>query len=213
MRGSRLVILAALAAAAVAVGLVLTIGDDDSSSAAAAAEPLPGLPSIAFVSPRNGAAQRDLAVVVKVAIENFELAPRQFGGEPRLGQGNIRFSLHRVPDCVDPVKLQRAIESPIGNERLQGASYDFPHYAGPNGILGARLGASGSYSPATRPEIFYDNLKPGFYRLVATLAANDGSPTPYHTVTSFQILEKPHHEIANCTGGKVSSAKAATSFE
>jgi hypothetical protein len=213
MRGSRLAILAALAAAAVAVALVLTIGDDDDSSVAAAAEPLPGLPSIAFVSPRNGAAQRDLAVVVKVAIENFELAPGQFGGEPRLGQGNIRFSLHRVPDCVDPVKLQRAIESPIGNERLQGASYDFPRYAGPNGILGARLGASGSYSPATRPEIFYDNLKPGFYRLVATLAANDGSPTPYHAVTNFQILEKPHHEIAHCTGGKVSSAKAATSFE
>lgn len=213
MRGSRIAILAALAAAAVVVALVLTIEDEGGSSASASAEPPAGVPRIEFISPRNGAAQRDLAVVVKVAIENFRLAPAHFGGEPLLGEGSIRFSLHRVPDCVDPVKLQRAIESPIGNERLQGASYDYPRWAGPNGILGARIGASGSYSPATRPEIFYDNLKPGFYRLVATLASNDGQPTPYHDVTSFQILERPHHEIANCTGGKVSSAKAATSFE
>jgi hypothetical protein len=76
-------------------------------------------------------------------------------------------------------------------------------------VLGERIGSSGSYSPATRPEIFYTNLRPGFYRLVVTLAGNDGSTTPYHDVTNFQILEKPNHEIANCTGGKVSSAKAA----
>jgi hypothetical protein len=212
MRGTRLAILAALAAAALAIALVLSIGDDgDSTSASASAAP--GLPHIAFVSPRNGARQRGRAVVVKVEIENFRLAPRHFGGEPLLGEGWIRFSLHRVPDCVDPVKLQRAIESPIGNERLNGASFDSPLYAGPNGVLGARIGSSGSYSPATRPEIFYNELRPGFYRLVATLAANDGSPTPYHDVTSFQILERPDHPLPGCSGGKVSSAKAATSFE
>lgn len=211
MRGSRFAILAALAAAVIAIALVLAIDDGDDSSAAAA--PVPGQPHIAFVSPRNGAAQRGHAVVVKVEIENFRLAPRHFGGEPQLGEGYIRFSLHRVPDCVDPVKLQRAIESPIGNERLQGKSFDYPHFAGPNGILGARIGASGSYSPATRPEIFYTEMRPGFYRLVATLAANDGSPTPYHSVTNFQILERPDHPLPGCSGGKVSSAKAATSFE
>ena len=59
------------------------------------------------------------------------------------------------------------------------------------------------------PEIFYSGLRPGFYRLVATLAANDGTTTPYHDVTSFQILERPGHEIADCVGGKVSSAEAA----
>jgi hypothetical protein len=213
MRGSRLTILAALAAAALAIVLVLTIGSDNDSSATPAEEPIPGQPSIKFVSPRNGAAQRGLAVVVKVDIENFKLSPRHFGGEPLLGEGNLRFSLHRVPDCVDPVKLQRAIDSPIGNERLEGASFDYPQYAGPNGVLGARIGASGSYTPATRPEIFYDNLRPGFYRLIATLAANDGQPTPYHAVTTFQILEKPNHPLPGCSGGKVSSAKAATSFE
>ena len=51
--------------------------------------------------------------------------------------------------------------------------------------------STGSYSPATRPEIFYTNLRPGFYRLVATLAANDGATTPFHDVTSFQILRGP----------------------
>jgi hypothetical protein len=213
MRGTGQAIVAALAAAVVAVVLVLATGGGSDSAASPAGEPVPGLPRIEFISPRNGAAQRDLAVVVKVQVENFQLAPRRFGGEPLLGQGNIRFSLHRVPDCVDPAKLKRAIESPFGNERLQGASFDYPFFAGPNGKLGARVGASGSYSPATRPEIFYDHLRPGFYRLVATLAANDGTPTPYHDVTSFQILERPNHEVANCTGGKVSSAKAATSFE
>lgn len=211
MRGSTIAIFAALVAVAVAVVLVLEI--EDGASSAAAREAVPGQPRIAFVAPRNGAEQRGLAVVAKVDIENFRLAPRHFGGEPLLGEGNIRFALHRVPDCVDPVKLQRAIESPLGNERLQGTSFDYPKYAGPNGILGARIGASGSYSPATRPEIFYDNLRPGFYRLVATLADNFGSPSSFHDVTSFRILEKPNHEIANCTGGKVSSAKAATGSE
>jgi hypothetical protein len=212
MRGTRLAILAALAAAALAIALVLSIGGDGDSTSASAS-PVPGQPRIAFVSPRNGARQRGRAVVVTVETENFRLAPRHFGGEPLLGEGWIRFSLHRVPDCVDPVKLQRAIESPIGNERLNGASFDSPLYAGPNGVLGARIGASGSYSPATRPEIFYYGLRPGFYRLVATLAANDGSPTPYHDATNFQILERPDHPLPGCSGGKVSSAKAATSFE
>jgi hypothetical protein len=213
MRSTRVAILAALGAAAVAVVLVLAIGGKDGGAATAGAEPTAGQPRIEFISPRNGAAQRGLAVVAKVRAEDFQLAPRHFGGEPLLGEGFIRFSLHRVPDCVDPVKLQRAIESPIGNERLQGASFDYPQYAGPNGVLGARIGSSGSFSPATRPEIFYSNLRPGFYRLIATLAANDGSPTPYHDVTTFQILEKPNHPLPHCSGGKVSSAKAATSFE
>jgi hypothetical protein len=209
MRGRRAVTLAVLGAAAVALVLALALSGGGSSAAPAPPE-VPGAPTISFIAPRNGAVQRGLAVVVKVDVENFQLAPRHFGGEPLLGEGHIRFSLHRVPDCVDPAKLQKAIESPIGNERLFGASFDTPEYAGPNGVLGARIGTTGSYSPATRPEIFYTNLRPGFYRIVATLAANDGSTTPYHAVTNFQILEKPNHEIAACTGGKVSSAKAAS---
>jgi len=169
---------------------------------------IPGLPSVEIVSPRNGARQATRAVVVKVKLHNFRLAPRRFGREPLLGEGNLRFSLNRVPDCVDPVKLERAENSPIGKGRLVGASFDFPRYAGPNGVLAERIGSTGSYSPATRPEIYYHELPAGFYRLVITLALNDGSPTPFHNVTNFQILPRPGHG-PKCSGGKVSSAKAA----
>jgi hypothetical protein len=204
-------IMLVLAVAAAATVAILAFDSLEEDSPAAPPEPeLEGRPAVEIVSPRNGAVQRGLAVVVKAKVSNFRLAPEHFGGEPMLGEGSIRFSLNRVPDCVDPVKLQRAIDSPFGKGRLLGASFDYPKWAGPNGVLGARIGSSGSYSPATRPEIFYNRLRPGFYRLVVTLAGNDGSTTPYHDVTSFRILEKPNQEIAACTGGKISSAEAAT---
>lgn len=161
-----------------------------------------------MISPRNGARQSSHAVVVKVKVHNFQLAPRHFGGEPQLGEGNIRFGLNRVPDCVDPGKLQRAINSPFGNGRLEGKSFDYPEYAGPNGVLAEQIHSAGSYSPATRPEIYYHDLKPGFYRLVVNLAQNDGSTTPFHAVTNFQILSSSGFG-PNCKGGKVPSVKAA----
>jgi hypothetical protein len=195
---------------------VLTLGlglaaCSDSGGATAAEEAIPGQPAIEIVSPRNGARQTSHAVVVKVLVENFRLAPRQFGRDPQLGQGHIRFSLKRVPDCVDPVKLQHAIDSPVGRGRLVGRSFDFPRYAGPNGVLAQRIGTAGSYSPATRPEIFYRDLPPGFYRLIVNLAQNSGATTPTmtHAVTNFQILPRPGHGPKPCAGGKVSSAKAA----
>ena len=124
-------------------------------------------------------------------MSNFSLAPLRFGGEPQLDEGNLRFALNRVPDCVDPAKLAIAEESPLGRGRLVGKSFDFPRYSGPNGVLAVRVGANGSYSPATRPEIYYHELPAGFYRLVVTLARNNGAPTPYHAVTNFQILLPP----------------------
>lgn len=174
------------------------------------AQPLPGEPGVEIVSPRNGARQSALAVVVKAKIRNFRLAPQHFGGEPQLGEGHLRFALNRVPDCVEPAKLQRALESPIGRGRLVGASFDFPQFSGPNGVLAQRIGSQGSYSPATRPEIFYHDLRPGLYRLVITLAQNNGATTPFHAVTNFQILPRPGHKPPECSGGKVSSAKVAT---
>jgi hypothetical protein len=197
----------AVAALVLALVLILGGGSSGDGGETASAAPSNG-PSVAVVSPRNGARQTSHSVVVKVEVRNFQLAPRQFGGEPQIGEGHIRFGLNRVPDCVDPVKLQRAIESPFGKGRLVGRSFDFPEYAGPNGVLAARIGSAGSYSPATRPEIYYHGLPPGFYRLVINLAQNDGSPTPFHAVTNFQILPKPGHG-PKCTGGKVPSAKAA----
>jgi hypothetical protein len=208
MRGRTAILIVIAAAAATAAAVLALGGGKDSSRAEASSAAARGVPSVTVISPRNGARQTSRAVVVKVEIRNFQLSPRHFGGEPQLGEGNIRFGLNRVPDCVDPVKLQRAIDSPFGNGRLVGASFDFPRYAGPNGVLAERTGSAGSYSPATRPEIYYHDLRSGFYRLVITLAENDGATTPFHAVTNFQILPRPGHG-PKCTGGKVPSAKAA----
>lgn len=201
-------IFAALAAVVLAVVLAFSlIGDEDTADAGRSV--LPGEPSVEIVSPRNGARQTSRAVVVKTKVRNFTLAPLHFGTEPQLGEGHMRFGLNRVPDCVDPVKLKRAEESPLGRGRLVGASFDFPRYSGPNGVLAERIGSSGSYSPATRPEIYYRDLPAGFYRLVVTLARNNGATTPYHAVTNFQILLPPGHDQKPCPRGKVTSAKAA----
>ncbi|MDX6626986.1 MAG: hypothetical protein QOE56_1975 [Solirubrobacterales bacterium] len=206
-------IVAALALTALALAPALVFGgSSDSKSSQAEADVIPGQPAVSIISPRNGARQSSHAVVVKVTIENFQLAPRQFGREPQLDEGHLRFSLNRVPDCVDPVKLEHAINSPIGKGRLVGASFDFPQYAGPNGVLAERIGTAGSYSPGTRPEIFYRGLPPGFYRMIVNLAQNNGSTTPYHAVTNFQILPRPGHGPKPCPEGKVPSAKAAASL-
>jgi hypothetical protein len=204
---SRIATLAVLALVAAAMLPISGCGGGDTS--APEEGPDSAQPRVEIVSPRNGARQPAHAVVVKVEIENFKLAPSHFDGEPRLGEGNIRFSLNRVPDCVDPVKLEKALNSPLGKGRLIGRSFDFPRYAGPNGVLAARIGSTGSYSPATRPEIYYHGLPPGFYRLVIVLAQNNGAATPYHAVTNFEILPAPGHGPHKCKGGKVSSAKAA----
>jgi len=200
-------VVGAVAAITLAAVLALGGGKEDAPGTASPG-PVQGEPSVQVISPRNGARQSSHAVVVKVKVHNFQLAPRHFGGEPLLGEGNIRFGLNRVPDCVDPVKLQRAINSPFGNGRLVGKSFDYPEYAGPNGVLAEQIGSAGSYSPATRPEIYYHDLKPGFYRLVVNLAQNNGSTTPFHAVTNFQILSSSGYG-PNCKGGKVPSVKAA----
>jgi hypothetical protein len=201
--------IAIFAVLAAVAGAGLAIAATEKDGGAELAAPPPGQPAVEVISPRNGARQESRAVVVKVRVRNFQLAPHRFGGEPQLGEGHLRFSLNRVPDCVDPVKLRRAEESPVGRGRLIGPSFDFARYAGPNGVLAERIGTSGSYSPATRPEIYYHDLPAGFYRLVIALAHNNGSPTPHHAVTNFQILPPPGKGGHPCRGGKVSSAKAA----
>jgi len=202
-------VLAVACAAAIALAAILALGGGEGAATPQlATAAVTGEPSVTIVSPRNGARQKSHAVVVKVQVANFQLSPHHFGGEPQLGEGHIRFGLNRVPDCVDPVKLQRAIESPFGKGRLVGRSFDYPAYSGPNGVLAQRIGSAGSYSPATRPEIYYHQLPPGFYRLVINLAQNDGSTTPFHAVTNFEILSSPGHG-PHCSGGKVPSAKAA----
>jgi len=204
---------AAVALAAAAVALAVVFGGKESSEPAQAESRVPGEPNVEIIPPRNGARQTARAAVVKVAVENFQLAPRQLGGEPQLDEGHLRFSLKRVPDCVDPVKLLHAVNSPLGKGRLVGRSFDYAQYAGPNGALAERIGSAGGYSPATRPEIYYHGLPPGFYRLIVNLAQNNGAPTPVHDVTNFQILQPPGHHAKKCEDGKVPSAKAAARLE
>jgi hypothetical protein len=214
MRASKATV-AAVALAAVAIALALAFGGRQGSGPrnTEASEEVPGQPAVEIVSPRNGARQTSHAVVVKVEVRNFQLAPRQFGAEPQLGEGHLRFSLKRVPDCVDPKKLEDAINSPVGKGRLVGASFDYARYAGPNGVLAERVGSAGSYSPATRPEIFYHGLLPGFYRLIVNLAQNSGMTTQVHAVTNFQILPRPGNGPKPCPKGKVPSAKAAARLQ
>ncbi len=212
MRSHRATIIAVLLAAA-AVAVAIAFGGKKDASAKVKEPAVPGQPRVEIVSPRNGARQNSHAVVVKAKVENFQLAPGQFGRDPQLGEGHLRFSLNRVPNCVDPVKLLHALNSPLGKNRLVGASFDYPQYAGPNGVLADRLGTAGSYSPATKPEIFYHHLPPGLYRLVITLAQNNGSTTPTHDVTNFQILQRPGHHTKKCEKGKVPAQAAAASFE
>jgi hypothetical protein len=205
--------LAAVALAAVAIAVALIFGGSQDSETAKAVTGVPGEPRVEIISPRNGARQTSRAVVVKVEVQNFQLAPRRFGGEPQLDEGHIRFGLNRVPDCVDPVKLLHAINSPLGSGRLVGRSFDYAKFSGPNGRLAERIGSAGSYSPATRPEIYYHALPPGFYRLIVNLAQNNGATTQFHDVTNFQILQPPGHHAKTCPEGKVPSAKAAARLQ
>lgn len=205
--------MAAVALAAVAVALAVIFGGKESSEPTPAEARVPGEPSVEIISPRNGARQTARAAVVKVAVENFQLAPHQLDGEPQLDEGHLRFSLKRVPDCVDPVKLLHAVNSPLGKGRLVGKSFDYAKYAGANGVLAEQIGTAGSYSPATRPEIYYHGLPSGFYRMIVNLAQNNGAPTGVHDVTNFQILQPPGHHAKKCEDGKVPSAKAAARLE
>jgi hypothetical protein len=145
---------------------------------------IPGTPYIDVISPRNGSKPRSDAVVVKVKVHNFTLVPSQFGKTPQLGEGILRFSLNKVPDSASATQLERA-SGPLGKGRVIGRSFDFPRFSGPNALLAESIDSSGSL--ATLPQIYYRNLPGGFYRLIIALAENDGSATPYHTVTHFRI--------------------------
>jgi hypothetical protein len=193
--------------AAVAVALVIVLAGDDGGTTKA--EAVPGAPAVEVISPRNGSRQQNRSVVVRVRVSNFQLAPREFGKEPQLGEGSLRFSLNRIPNCVKPGKIAKALNSPTSAGRLIGKSYDYPRYSGPNGVLAEKVGVAGLYSPATRPQIYYEHIPPGFYRLVINLAQNNGAATDGHAVTTFEVLRNPRLKtppVQDCNG-KVSSAE------
>lgn len=196
-------------AAFVATALTTSAGKNETAEALGDGA-MPGEPRVRVLTPRNGSRHQNNSVVVRVAVDNFKLAPLQLGRQPQLAEGHIKFSLNRVPNCVDAEKLRKAQNDPRGSGRLKGRSFDYPEYAGVNGMLAERIGSAGSYSPATEPQIFYTNLPRGFYRLVITLARNDGASTPAHAVTTFEILpENGKGKPIRCKPGQVAAAKAA----
>lgn len=147
---------------------------------------IPGTPYIDVLSPRDGSKPHTNSVVVKVKVHNFALAPEQLGRAPQLGEGHLAFLLHKVPQTATANELKRA-SGPLGKGRVIGRSFDFPRFSGPNGLLAERIGAQGQYSPATVPQIYYHNLPNGLFRLIVMLVQNDGTATPYHSVTHFRI--------------------------
>jgi hypothetical protein len=200
----------AIATVVVVVAAVLIVVLTGGSSSMTGPEEVPGAPAIEVVAPRNGSIQMGQAVVVKVRVSNFQLAPARFNKAPELRQGNLRFSLNRLPDCVDPAKLAESLASPLSNGRLVGRSYDYPKWTGPNGQLAAQIGTLGLSSPATKPEIYYHRLPYGLYRLGISLVQNNGAPTPYHAISYFEIQPNPHlppPAPPDCAG-KVSRADA-----
>ncbi len=209
---SKRIIFGALVAVAGAVVVVILVTSGGSDAPGRTAAPIqPGQATVEIISPRNGSRQQNRSAVVKVRVENFQMAPLQFGKAPQFGEGNIRFSLNRVPNCVRPEALEKALNSPTSAGRLIGKSYDFPRYSGPNGVLAEEIGTAGLYSPATKPEVYYQHLPPGFYRLVVTLAQNNGSENDAHSVTNFEVLSNPRAKPppAQDCKGKVSSTEAA----
>lgn len=221
MRG-RIAILAASLVAVVVLVVVLTSGGGNNNPLKELQEkhpvhklpPIPGEPSVDVVAPRNGSRQTSGAVVVHVVVHNFRLSPGQFGHEPELDEGHIRFQLHRVPNCASTKRLKQALKSPFGSGRLLGLSFDYPRYSGPNGVLAERLGVAGSYSPGTRPVIYYHDLPAGFYHIVINLANNNGTMTPFHGVTNFEILPPPGQSGAvQCKPGTVPSSRASKALE
>ncbi len=85
---------------------------------------------------------------VKVALKNFVIDPKAVGQAPRPGRGHLHF-------------------------KLDGGKFDYPHYAGPNGIVGKGLGVSGDYSPALAPMITYSHIPAGKHTLQVFLANNN----------------------------------------
>ena len=143
-------------AAAAARARRLVFGGGELGARPRPSEAVPGTPSVEIVSPRNGARQTSHAVVVKV--DGRELPP---GAAPVRRRTAARRGPHPLQPQPRP-RLRRPEETAAtrSTARSATAAWSAPpsttrRYAGPNGVLAERIGSAGSYSPATRPEIFY----------------------------------------------------------
>ncbi|HKN94940.1 MAG TPA: hypothetical protein VJU60_11455 [Thermoleophilaceae bacterium] len=99
---------------------------------------------------------------VSVDLSHFHIAPNMVGMAPMPGVGHLHFM-------------------------LDGGKFDYPRYAGANGVLGKKLGVAGAYSPALTPNITYSHLPPGRYTLVCMLANNNHTPTGVETKETIVV--------------------------
>jgi hypothetical protein len=159
---------AAVILAAAAIGGIAACGDDseDEASSASAetttsAETSAEEPSVAFVTPEDGASEGD-EVTAEVELENFELAADQVGMDASTGQGHLHFALDE-------------------------GKYDNSKYSGENGKLAEQLGVDGQYSPSTEPTITYSGLPKGEHTLEVYLAENDHTDTGVSAETAFTV--------------------------
>jgi hypothetical protein len=155
----------AILLAAIALGGIAACGDDDEDGAtSASAETTTASseePSVAFVTPEDGAKVGD-EVTAEVKLDNFEIAADEVGMEASEGQGHLHFSLDE-------------------------GKYDYPKYSGENGKLAEQLGVDGQYSPSTEPTITYTGIPKGEHTLEVYLAENDHTDTGVTAETSFTV--------------------------
>ena len=92
----------------------------------------PCQPTVEIISPRNGAVQRGLAVVVKAEVTNFQLAPAPLRQRtPNSARATSGSASTASPTASTRRSCRIAEESPIGHGRLVGASFDFPQVLRP----------------------------------------------------------------------------------
>ena len=126
---------------------------------------LGAMPTIATAAPKAGflaVKQVGNAVTFKLKIRGFRPDGASVGKANRAGVGHIHF-------------------------QMDSGAYDYPQYSGPNGVLAAKLGIAGKYSPSATPTITYTNLAKGPHRLVAYLVNNDHSQNGGFALIKFTV--------------------------
>ena len=209
MRG-RTATLAAVALAAVAVALALIFGGTRRSETGSRPKKrCPAQPTVEIISPRNGARQASHAVVVKVEVENFQLAPRPLRRRtatrpgphplqpqpgPRLRRPGETAARDRQPARQRAprrrlLRLPRATRAPTGPRRADRHRRQLlPRHP------------AGDLLPRPHARLLPPDRQPG---------PEQRHDEPFHDVTNFQILPRHNNGPKPCPPGKVPSAKAA----
>ena len=136
-----------------------------SIAAAAFAIAVFAAPTVASARPKAGflpVVQVGNSVSFKLRLKGFRPDGSMVGKANRAGVGHVHF-------------------------QMDSGAYDYPQYSGANGVLAAKLGIAGKYSPSVTPSITYTNLPKGPHRLVAYLVNNDHSINGGFALIKFTV--------------------------